>query len=55
MGRLLEYKRLYLSAFDNCRPILAVVLLKAYSFFCFALISITVYAFLYRAFTGFRF
>ncbi|WP_348646044.1 DUF6747 family protein [Cellulophaga sp. F20128] len=55
MEWLLHYKNIYLSAFDDCKPGIAVTILKIYSVFCFALISIAVYAFLYRAFTGFRF
>lgn len=55
MGRLLHYKKIYLEAFENCKPEFAVVLLKVYSVFCVAMISMALYAFLYRAFTGFKF
>jgi len=55
MGKLLHYKKIYLAAFENCKPEFAVILLKAYSLFCIAMISMAVYAFLYRAFTGFEF
>jgi len=55
MGTLLHFKSLYLEAFDSDQPILLVVLLKIYSIFCAAMIGMAVYAFLYRAFTGFEF
>jgi len=55
MGTLLHFKSLYQEAFDNCGPVLLVVLLKIYSVFCAAMIGMAVYAFFYRAFTGFEF
>lgn len=55
MGMLLHFKNLYLHAFDDCRPAYLVVLLKAYSVFCALMLVMAIYAFLYRAFTGFEF
>ncbi|MEP0131366.1 MAG: DUF6747 family protein [Eudoraea sp.] len=55
MGTLLHFKSLYLEAFDDCKPEFVVVLLKIYSFFCVLMLSMAIYAFLYRAFTGFEF
>ena len=55
MGTLLHFKSLYNEAFDNCRPNYLVVFLKAYAIFCAVLLSMAVYAFMYRAVTGFDF
>jgi hypothetical protein len=55
MGTLLHFKNLYVEAFDDCKPEFVVVLLKAYSVFCVLMLFMAVYAFLYRAFTGFEF
>ncbi|SHJ18034.1 hypothetical protein SAMN04487911_11323 [Arenibacter nanhaiticus] len=55
MGTLLHFKSIYLEAFENCKPEIAVVLLKIYSIFCMAMIFMALYAFVYRAFTGFEF
>ncbi|MBT8237009.1 MAG: hypothetical protein HKP38_08505 [Croceitalea sp.] len=55
MGTLLNFKNLYVEAFDNCRPQYLVLFLKAYSVFCAIMIFLAVYAFFYRAFTGFEF
>ncbi|UJH68155.1 DUF6747 family protein [Allomuricauda sp. SCSIO 65647] len=55
MGTFLHFKNLYVQAFDNCKPEVLVILLKAYSIFCAIMLSMAVYAFLYRAFTGFDF
>ncbi|MEM7484995.1 MAG: DUF6747 family protein [Bacteroidota bacterium] len=55
MGTLLHFKSLYAEAFDDCKPSFVVVLLKGYAIFCAILIAMAVYAFLYRAFTGFEF
>lgn len=55
MGTLLHFKNLYTEAFDNCKPEIAVIFLKAYSLFCLLMLSIAIYAFIYRAFTGFDF
>ncbi|MGI9546433.1 MAG: DUF6747 family protein [Flavobacteriaceae bacterium] len=55
MGTLLHFKQLYVNAFDDCKPEILVYLLKVYSFFCALMLVMAVYAFLYRAFTGFEF
>lgn len=55
MNTLLNLKKMYLDAFENCGPNYLVAFLKVYSIFCAVLWSVTFYAFLYRAFTGFRF
>jgi len=55
MGTIGNIKNIYFSAFENCKPEILVVLLKAYAVFCLLLLSITLYAFVYRAFTGFNF
>lgn len=55
MGTLLHFKKLYVDAFDDCKPEILVYLLKGYSFFCALMLLMAVYAFLYRAFTGFEF
>ncbi|MEM9001868.1 MAG: DUF6747 family protein [Bacteroidota bacterium] len=55
MGILLHFKNLYVTAFDNCKPEIIVILLKIYSVFCALMLSMAFYAFLYRAFTGFDF
>ncbi|WP_367177064.1 DUF6747 family protein [uncultured Eudoraea sp.] len=55
MGTLLHFKSLYFEAFDDCKPEFVVILLKIYSFFCVLMLSMAIYAFFYRAFTGFEF
>ncbi|MFD2587591.1 DUF6747 family protein [Croceitalea marina] len=55
MGTLTHFKSLYSEAFANCKPEFLVIILKAYSAFCAVMISMALYAFLYRAFTGFEF
>lgn len=55
MGTILNFRNVYLDAFDNCKPGFLVVLLKIYSVFSALMIFMAVYAFLYRAFTGFKF
>ena len=55
MGTLLHFKNLYVQAFDDCKPEVIVLLLKAYSFFCAVMLAMALYAFFYRAFTGFEF
>jgi hypothetical protein len=55
MGTLLHFKEVYMQAFDNCKPEFVVLLLKVYSLFCAVLLSMAIYAFFYRAFTGFEF
>ena len=55
MGTILHFKHLYNEAFDDCKPSYLVILLKGYSIFCATLFFMALYAFLYRAFTGFDF
>ncbi|MEY8019616.1 DUF6747 family protein [Muriicola sp. SD30] len=55
MGTLIHFKNLYQQAFDDCKPEYVVLLLKVYSAFCALMLLMAVYAFLYRAFTGFEF
>ncbi|WP_175288738.1 DUF6747 family protein [Flagellimonas eckloniae] len=55
MGTLLHFKNIYTEAFDDCKPGFVVTLLKAYTIFCGILLSMALYAFLYRVFTGFDF
>lgn len=55
MGTLLNFKNLYFDAFDDSQPKYLVTFLKGYSIFCALMISMAIYAFLYRAFTGFEF
>jgi len=55
MGTLLHFRNIYQQAFENCHPNIAVILLKIYSVFCGAMLAFAIYAFLYRAFTGFEF
>ncbi len=55
MGTLLHFKNIYTEAFEDCKPSFVVLLLKAYSIFCGLMFSIVVYAFMYRALTGFEF
>ncbi|WP_313790958.1 MULTISPECIES: DUF6747 family protein [Flavobacteriaceae] len=55
MGTLLHFKHLYQEAFDECKPSFVVLFLKGYSIFCGIMLFMALYAFLYRAFTGFDF
>ena len=55
MGTLLHFKSIYLEAFENCKPEFVVILLKVYSVFCVIMLFMALYAFAYRAFTGFNF
>lgn len=55
MSTLLHFRNVYLEAFENCRPAFIVVLLKIYSLFSLVMISLALYAFVYRAINGFKF
>lgn len=55
MGTLAHFKNLYVEAFDNCKPEIIVLLLKAYSVFSAVMILMAVYAFTYRVVNGFEF
>ncbi len=55
MGTLVHFRNIYEKAFENCHPNVVVMLLKAYSVFCGIMLTFAIYAFIYRAFTGFEF
>ena len=55
MGTLTHFKNLYEHAFEDCHPTYVVYLLKGYSLFCAAMLAMALYAFFFRAFTGFEF
>lgn len=55
MGTLLHFKKLYFEAFDDCKPSYLVLFLKGYAIFCAILLSMALYAFMFRVLTGFDF
>jgi len=55
MGTLLQFKNIYQEAFEHCKPSVIVSLLKVYTLFCAFMLSLAIYAFTYRVFTGFDF
>ncbi|WP_430906271.1 DUF6747 family protein [Maribacter sp. 2-571] len=55
MGTLIHFRNLYAQAFQDCRPLLAVVLLKVYSIFAAFMLFMAVYALMDRAMNGFEF
>jgi hypothetical protein len=55
MGTLAHFKYLYDHAFEDCKPTYMVYLLKGYALFCAMMLSMALYAFIYRVFTGFEF
>ncbi|WP_371743323.1 DUF6747 family protein [Pseudozobellia sp. WGM2] len=55
MGTLTHFKNLYVEAFDNCKPQIAVLLLKAYSVFSAIMIFMAIYAFTHRIINGYEF
>tara|TARA_R110000868_G_scaffold30589_6_gene112959 strand:+ start:4394 stop:4561 length:168 start_codon:yes stop_codon:yes gene_type:complete len=55
MGTLVHFKNVYLEAFENCKPAFLVVLLKIYSLFSVIMISMALYAFVYRVINGYKF
>ncbi|MFZ9004875.1 MAG: hypothetical protein JSW57_09300 [Flavobacteriaceae bacterium] len=55
MGILAHLKYLYDHAFEDCRPAYMVYLMKGYAVFCALMLSMALYAFFYRVFTGFDF
>ncbi len=55
MGTIWNFKDRYFEAFNDCEPKYLVIILKAYSLFSALMISMAIYAVLYRAFTGFEF
>ncbi|SHJ50115.1 DUF6747 family protein [Pseudozobellia thermophila] len=55
MGTLTHFRNLYVEAFDNCKPEIAVIVLKAYSVFSAIMILMAVYAFTERLINGYEF
>lgn len=55
MNKFLLLKDIYLEAFRNLGHILITRSFKVFSVFCFVLLAIVIYAFLYRLSTGFTF
>ncbi len=55
MGTLVHFSNLYTKAFENCRPLAIVVLLKAYSVFCAIMLLMAAYALSSRALNGWDF
>ncbi|MDX1332193.1 MAG: DUF6747 family protein [Robiginitalea sp.] len=55
MGTLAHLRNLYDHAFEDCRPAYVVYLLKGYALFCALMLSMALYAFFFRVFTGFDF
>lgn len=55
MGTLAHFRILYLEAFEGCKPKILVILLKIYSVFSALMLIMAVYAFIYRAASGFEF
>lgn len=55
MNKFLLLKDIYLEAFRNLGHIIIKRYFKAFSVFCFVLLAIVIYAFLYRLSTGFTF
>ncbi|WP_367180397.1 DUF6747 family protein [uncultured Muriicola sp.] len=55
MQRLLHFKEIYLEAFRNWSNMFLKKYFKAFSWFCFGLWLITLYAFVFRLSTGFAF
>jgi len=55
MNKLLLFKEIYAEAFKNWTYRLLKKYFKVYSWFCFALLMIVIYAFVYRLSTGFAF
>ncbi len=55
MGTLLHFRDLYAKAFEDCKPQIAVILLKVYSVFAAFMLFMAVYALMDRALNGFEF
>lgn len=55
MGILAHFKYLFDHAFEDCKPAYMVYLMKGYTVFCVLMLSMALYAFFYRVFTGFDF
>ena len=55
MGTLTHFRYLYNAAFQDCKPVFLVALLKVYSIFCALMIFMAIYALIDRAVNGFIF
>ncbi|MUH35141.1 hypothetical protein D9O36_04750 [Zobellia amurskyensis] len=55
MRKLLLFKEIYAEAFRDWTFRMLTKYFKAYSWFCFALLILVIYAFIYRVSTGFVF
>ncbi|WP_317039567.1 DUF6747 family protein [Maribacter hydrothermalis] len=55
MGTITNIRNIYEQAFENCKPVILVTILKAYSVFCALMLFSALYAFVYRALNGFDF
>ena len=55
MRKLLLVREIYVEAFKDWTFRLLNKYFKAYSWFCFALLAVVIYAFIYRVSTGFAF
>ncbi|MDV7137601.1 DUF6747 family protein [Maribacter sp. TH_r10] len=55
MSKLLLLKEIYLEAFKNWTSMFFKKYFKAFSWFCFALIVMAIYALVFRVSTGFNF
>lgn len=55
MRNVVLIKEIYLEAFRNLGHYIVKKYFKAFSIFCFFLLAVVIYAFLYRVSTGFTF
>ncbi|MEK6152853.1 DUF6747 family protein [Flavobacteriaceae bacterium 3-367] len=55
MRKFLLVKEIYVDAFRNLGNIILTKYFKAFSWFCFALFFVVLYAFIFRLSTGFAF
>ncbi|MFD0795837.1 DUF6747 family protein [Maribacter chungangensis] len=55
MEKILLIREIYLEAFRNWKYLILKNYFKIWAFICFALIGITIYAFIFRLSTGFAF
>lgn len=55
MEKILLVKEIYMEAFKNWKSLILENYFKVFSWICFTLLAITIYAFAFRVFTGFSF
>ncbi len=55
MEKLILVREIYLEAFKNWTSLILKKYFKVFSWFCFALWLVTMYAFIFRVSTGFAF